>query len=72
MEEKVKVKALHVEINAIRRQLNFTALSNKYGRLETGSPGGRKMQIFPVKNKTKIDHSNRQLIKAVLRPKFFL
>ena len=52
MEEKVKVKALHVEINAIRRQLNFTALSNKYGRLETLFPVGRKMQLFPQKNTT--------------------
>ena len=41
MEE--KKKALHVEINAIRNQHNFTVLSNKYGRLGTGFLGGQKM-----------------------------
>ena len=32
MEEKEKLKSLHVEINAIRHQQNFATLSNKYGR----------------------------------------
>ena len=49
MEEKVKVKALHVEINMIRYQLNFTTLSYKYGGLEVGFPGGRNMRLLPVK-----------------------
>ena len=36
MEEKVKLKSLHVEINTIRHQRNFTTLSKKYGKFETG------------------------------------
>ena len=67
MEEKVKVKALHVEINAIRHQRNFYTLSNKYGILETGFPGVRKMRLSPVKNKTKSDHSNKKRMKTILR-----
>ena len=59
MEEKEKVKALHVKINEIRHQHNFTTLSNKYGILETGFPGGRSMQLFPVKDKTKSKHSKK-------------
>ena len=70
MEE--KKKALHVEINAIRNQHNFTVLSNKYGRLGTGFLGGQKMWLFPVKNKTKSYHSNKKLMKSILRQKSFL
>ena len=40
MEGKGKLKALHVDINAICPQWNFTILSDKYGRLETSFPGG--------------------------------
>ena len=72
IEEKDKLKALHVEINAIHHQRKFTTLSNKYGISETGFPGGRNMQLFPVKNKTKSDHSNKKLMKYVLRQKSFL
>ena len=53
MEEKLKVKVIYVEINAILHQRKFATLSNKYGRSETGLPGGRKLQLFSVKNKTK-------------------
>ena len=72
MEEKGKVKALHFEINAIRHQWKFTTLSNKYDGLETGFPVGQIMRLFTVKNKTKRDQSNKKLIKAVLRQKYFL
>ena len=43
MEGKEKVKALHVEINTIHNQRNFATLSNKYGILDKGFPGGRKI-----------------------------
>ena len=59
MEGKVKVKALHVEINALPHQWNFTNLLNKYGRSDKGFPGGRKMRLFPVKNNTKSDYSKK-------------
>ena len=72
MEEEVKVKALHVEINVIYYQQNFTTLSNKYSRSEIGFPWGRNMPLFPVKYKTKSDHSNKKLMKYVLRQKSFL
>ena len=72
MEEKLKVKALHIEINAIRHQQNFITLSNKYVILETGFPGVRNMPLLPVKNKTKSDHSNKKSIKAVLHQKYSL
>ena len=72
MEEKVKVKALHVDIKSICHQQNFTTLSNKYSISETGFLGGRKMRLFPVKNKTNIQHSKKQLTKSVLRQKSFL
>ena len=72
MEEKLKVKALHIEINAIRHQQNFITLSNKYVILETGFPGVRNMPLLPVKNKTKSDHSNKKSMKSVLRQKPFL
>ena len=72
MEEKEKVKELHVEINAIRYQQRFTTLSNKYGISETGFPGGRNMRLLQVKDKKKSDHSNKKLMKSVLRQKSFL
>ena len=43
MEKKGKVKAVHMEINNICHQWNFTTLSNKYDGLETGFPVGRNM-----------------------------
>ena len=60
MEEKVKFKALHVEIITILHHQNFVTHSNTYGRYETGFPGGLKMQLFQVKNKTKSIHSNKK------------
>ena len=72
MEGKEKSKALHVEINAIRNQWNFATLSNKYSGLETRFPGSRKMQLLPVKIKTKSDHSNKKLMKSFLCQKSFL
>mmetsp|Transcript_9447 Transcript_9447/g.10792 ORF Transcript_9447/g.10792 Transcript_9447/m.10792 type:complete len:167 (+) Transcript_9447:84-584(+) len=71
IDEKEKVRALHIEINAIRQHQNFTLLSNHYGRSETGF-AGRKLRLFPVKNKTKSDYSHKKLIKAILRQKSFL
>ena len=66
MEGKVKVKALYVEKIVICHQHNLTTLSNKYVRLEVFLPAGQKMQLFPVKNKTKSDHSNKKLMKDLL------
>ena len=56
----------------IRHQWNFTILSNKYSISETSFPGGQKIQLFPVNNRAKSDHSNKKLMKDVLRPNFFL
>ena len=53
MQKKVKVKAPHAEINAIYHQQNLTTLSNKLFRSDTVLPGGRKMQLFPVKKQDK-------------------
>ena len=72
IEYKVKVKALHVEINTICHQQKFTTLSNKFVISNTDSPWGIKMRLFHLKNKTKSDHSNKKLMKAVLRQKSFL
>ena len=38
-----KVKSLHVEINMICHQHNFTTLSNKYDKWDTKFPGDQKM-----------------------------
>ena len=54
MEEKEKVKSLHVEINTIHNQWNFTTLSNKYGILDTAPPGGRNIWLLPVKTRQKV------------------
>ena len=55
----------------IHHQWNFITLSNKYIRSDTDIPGYQKMRISPVKKKTKINHSNKILIRAVLRQKSF-
>ena len=69
--EKNKIRALHIEINAIRQHHHFKLLSDHYGRSETGF-SGRKLRLFPVKNKTKSDHSHKKLMKAILRQQSFL
>ena len=56
----------------ILNQQKFSIFSNKYDRSETGFPGGQNTRLLLRKSKRKSDHSNKKLMKSVLRQKSFL
>ena len=69
--ESEKIRAYHIQINAVGQQASFEKLSSTYGRSNNGFDSNRKMRFYPTWFRIHSENSREKFRKATLRQKNF-